>query len=123
MLKWNHIAIIVMMRRLILSNNQIVLKIPKETIIHFQEPAGKWWEDIIDTCFNTMNYFCSKEHLEKWIKKNPLKAGEEIPDDKILDLSLFFYKNKMDLEYARPSIEETKEKFTNIGLSGEFWKI
>ena len=109
--------------RLILSNNQIVLNIPEETTIHFQEHAGKWWDDIIDTCFNTMNYFCSKEHLEKWIQKNPSKAGEEIPDDKILDLSQFLYKNKMNLEYVRPSVEQTKEKFSKIGLVGEFWKI
>lgn len=109
--------------RLILSNHQFVSKIPENTIIHFQEPASIWWEDIINTCFNTMNYFCSKEHLERWREKNPSKSGELIPDDVILDLSLLLYTNKMDLEYERPTTDEIKERFKKNGLIGDFWEI
>ena len=109
--------------RLILSNRQIVLKIPEETIIHFQEPAGTWWDDIIDTCFNTMNYFCSKDHLDKWIVQNASKSGELVPDDKILDLSLFLYENKMNVDYERPSAEEIRDRFKKNGLISDFWKI
>ncbi len=109
--------------RLILSNNQFVSKIPEKTIIHFQEPANIWWDDIINTCFNTMNYFCSKEHLERWKEKNPSKSGELIPDGAILDLSLLLYKNKMKLDYTRPTTDEIKERFKKNGLIGDFWEI
>ncbi|MHA2029986.1 MAG: organomercurial lyase [Candidatus Kariarchaeaceae archaeon] len=108
---------------LILEDEKIVSKNPDEVLIHFQYPAKEWWDDIIDTCYNTMNFFCSHNHLRKWIQSNPKKSGYYLNDEQIMDISILLYRNKMDLDYERPTTNDIRDRFQTNGLTGEFWEI
>lgn len=106
-----------------LANEKIILKTPLDVLIHFQYPAKKWWNDIIDTCYNTMNFFCSLDHLNEWVMQNPQLAGYYLNDEQIMDISVLLYRNKMDLNYQRPSPEELRSRFDKNDLVGDFWEI
>ncbi|MCE7735803.1 MAG: hypothetical protein GPJ54_13055 [Candidatus Heimdallarchaeota archaeon] len=108
---------------LILSNEKIISKTPNDVVIHFQYPVKKWWIDIIDTCYNTMNFFCSDEHLHEWISQNPNKEGYQLNDKQIMDISVLLYQNKMDLNYQRPSPDDLRLSFKKNNLTGDFWEI
>jgi hypothetical protein len=50
-------------------------------------------------------------------------GGETLTIDQTLRLSVTIYKEKMSLDYARPSREQTLAHFQSLGLTGDFWKI
>jgi hypothetical protein len=106
-----------------LANDKIVSKIPNDVLIHFQYPARKWWDDIIDTCYNTMNFFCSQDHLQEWTQLNPDRSGYHLSDEQIMDISILLYRNKMSLDYQRPTTDELRSRFAKSQLTGDFWKI
>ena len=94
-----------------------------QPLVHLALPASKWWENIVLTCANNMVFFSSKNHLDEWIKSGAAIGGEALTIDQTLKLSVPIYKDKMSLDYARPSREQTISHFQSLGLTGDFWKI
>jgi len=92
-------------------------------LIYLALPASKWWKNIVLTCSNNMVFFSSKEHLAEWTHSNSQTRGEALTIDQTLKLSVPIYKNKMTLDYGRPSREQTISHFQSLGLTGDFWKI
>jgi len=92
-------------------------------LIYLALPASKWWENIVLTCSNNMVFFSSKDHLADWIKSTAATGGEALTIDQTLRLSVPIYKTKMNLDYARPSREQTIAHFQSLGLTSDFWKI
>ena len=97
------------------SNNQ--------PLVYLTLPASKWWENILLTCSNNMVFLCSKNHLDEWTKSGTTSGGEALTIDQTLRLSIPIYKTKMNLDYARPSREQTIAHFQSLGLTSDFWKI
>src|SRR6266699_2722781 len=60
---------------------------------------------------------------EQWIDSYCHHCAEEMTIQQTLKLSVPIYKNKMTLDYARPSREQTIAHFQSLGLTGDFWKI
>ena len=108
-----------------LENEAIVTKKPKSTLIAISKPAAKWWDNIVDTCGNNMNYFCSEEHLKAWEKERNIKPDQisVFSDFVVLELSKFLYSTKDQLDYKRPTDEEEIKMFMELNLVGDFWKI
>src|SRR5437773_560016 len=78
---------------------------------------------IVLTCSNNMVFFSSKDQLAEWMRTVSVTGGEALNIDQTLRLSLPIYKEKMSLDYARPSREQTIAHFQSLGLTGDFWKI
>ena len=97
------------------SNNQ--------PLVYLALPASKWWENIVVTCSNNMVFFSSKDHLAEWIKSSAATGGEALTIDQTLRLSVPIHKTKMNIDYARPSREQTIAHFQSLGLTSDFWKI
>src|SRR6266480_4370523 len=94
-----------------------------QPLIYLALPASKWWENIVLTCSNNMVFFSSKDHLAEWMRTGSFTGGEALTVDQTLRLSVPIYKEKMRLDYARPSREQTIAHFQSLGLTGDFWKI
>ena len=94
-----------------------------QALIYLALPASKWWENIVLTCSNNMVFFNSKNHLAEWIRSSSVTGGEALTVDQTLRLSVPIYMEKMSLEYARPSREQTIAHFQSLGLTSDFWKI
>jgi len=94
-----------------------------QPFVYLALPASKWWENIVLTCSNNMVFFSSKEHFAEWTHSNSITGGEALTIEQTLILSVPIYKNKMMLDYARPSKEQTIAHFQSLGLTSDFWKI
>jgi hypothetical protein len=92
-------------------------------LVYLGLPASKWWENILLTCSNNMVFFSSKDHLAEWKRSGSVTGGEALTVDQALRLSVPIYKDRMSVDYARPSREETIAHLQSLGLTGDFWKI
>ena len=106
-----------------LENGIFKEKYPKNTFIAISKPAAKWWDNIVDTCGNNMNYFCSEEHLIAWEKERDLKHEEVglFTDLSVTKLSELLYSSKDELDYKRPTDDEEREMFIELQLVGPIW--
>ena len=98
------------------DQRQVSLQSDNQPLVYLALPASKWWENIVLTCSNNMVFFSSKNHLAEWTNSNSPTGGEALTIEQTLRLSIPIYKNKMTLDYARPSRE-------SLGLTSDFWKI
>ncbi len=94
-----------------------------QPLVYLALPASKWWENILLTCSNNMVFFSSKDHLDEWKRTGSVTGGEALTIEQTLRLSVPIYKDKMSLDYARPSREQTIAHFQSLGLTSDFWKI
>ena len=86
-----------------------------QPLVYLALPASKWWKNIVLTCSNNMVFFSSKDHLAEWTNSNSQTGGEALTIEKTLRLSLPIYKNKMSLDYSRPSRDQTISHFQSLG--------
>jgi hypothetical protein len=109
--------------RIELSKSKIVSSKPKEALVFIGVPAAKWWENVVNTCSNNMVFFSSKKHLEEWHEGNTEQIGDTLSLDQANKLSIPLYRDKMQLDYARPSKEELTSYMNSMGLTGDFWRL
>lgn len=96
---------------------------PEGVLVYIGIPAAKWWDDIANTCSNNMVFFSSERHQHDWRAANPGQNGASLTVPQTLALSVPIYKDKMKLDYARPSRDQLTAHFESMGLRGDFWKI
>lgn len=109
---------------LLLRDGKVVAVNPQSVIPHFSKPAGQWWENIVDTCGNTMNFFASVEHLNEWRAAHRDKPGYTLTFDQLLALAGFTYPpDRLKADYTRPSREQWVTLFESLGLVGDFWRL
>jgi len=106
-----------------LRNQKVESAHPSSVLVYFAMPATRWWDDMITTCSNNMTFFSSREHLQEWLKTGQDEGGEVITLEKTLKLSVPIYKEKMNIDYARPTKADLSAYFETIGLHGNFWKL
>jgi Alkylmercury lyase len=92
-------------------------------LVYLSLPASRWWDDIVTTCSNHMVLFRSAEHLAAWRTANPGPAGASLTIGQTHALSLPIYRDKLKLEYARPSKDQLVAHFRELGLRGPFWEL
>lgn len=109
--------------RIALSNHRASLLSPEGVVAYVGLPASKWWDDIIGTCSNNMTFFSYRNHVNEWLRANPSQRGESLTVDETVRLSIPIYKNKMKLDYTRPSREDLLAHFESLGLRGDFWTL
>ncbi len=106
-----------------LQDEKVVERRPEGVLVHFSKPAAQWFEDIIDTCGNTMNFFSSREHLEAWREGDQGKRGSTLSLEQVVAMSRFLYGDRLKVDYVRPSAKDMVAFFTSIGLTGSFWEV
>ncbi len=106
-----------------LRNQGVESAHPSSVLVYLAIPAARWWDDIITTCSNNMTFFSSIEHIQEWLQAGQDEGGEAITIEKTLKLSVPIYKEKMNIDYARPAKADLTEYFESIGLHGDFWKL
>jgi hypothetical protein len=107
---------------LALRDERVVVKRPAGVLVHFSKPVVRWYDDVVDTCGRNMNFFSSEQHLQAWRAEDPDKPGYTLTLDQIIEMSRFFYKGRLNLDYRRPTSEEVSVFLSSIGLSGDFWR-
>jgi len=105
------------------SEGRPVSSKPLLPIVYLALPAVKWWENIVITCANNMVFFSSRRHLDDWTESNPGFSGEALTLNQTLKISVPIYKNKMKLDYTRPTKDELMLYWDSMGLRGDFWKL
>lgn len=103
--------------------NGVASSKPPMPLVYLSLPASKWWENIVITCANHMVFFSSEEHVDEWLKEHPGPFGAALTMDQALKISIPIYRDKMDLDYARPAKEELMAYWGSMGLKGDFWKL
>jgi hypothetical protein len=95
---------------------------PSTTIVYLALKPTQWWEDIILTCSNTMVFFCSEEHRDAsgLIDDEP---GASLTPDQAHALGVPLYRDRLKIDYARPSRDELNAHFESLGLTGSYWQM
>ena len=106
-----------------LSRGKVASAEPKSPLVFISLPAAKWWENIVNTCSNNMVFLSSREHLDEWLAKNPGLSGEALTIPMTLEVSIPIYRDKMKLDYARPTKDQLAAYWESIGLRGDFWQL
>lgn len=97
---------------------------PPHAVVFLSRPASQWWQNIIDTCSNTMVFFSKPQHLERWQADHPLAAsGQTLSIEQTIKLSGPLYKDRMSMDYERPSADRLRQHFAQLDLAGSFWQI
>lgn len=94
-----------------------------DPLVYLALPAALWWEDIVSTCSNNMLFFLSREHLDDWRAANPGEDGEALTIDKTHHLGLPIHREKLKLDYTRPTKDELLAHFASLALTGDFWQL
>src|SRR5439155_20660132 len=94
---------------------------PRETRVYLSLPAAKWWDDILNTCSNHMVFFRGTSHIDDWRSANPAAADAALTIEQTHALSVPLYRDRLKLEYVRPSKDELVAHFASLGLTGPFW--
>jgi hypothetical protein len=96
---------------------------PADAIVYLALRPVQWWQDIVNTCSNTMVFFASPEHRDASDLCAPAEQAASLTPDQIHALSGPIYRDKFALDYARPSRDELLAHFAAIGLIGEYWTL
>jgi len=96
---------------------------PPEALVYFAVRAAQWWDDIINTCSNTMVFFASPQHRDASDISAAADQGASLTLDQVHTLSTLSYSNKFAIDYERPPKEAYLAHFAAIGLTGDYWKL
>jgi len=96
---------------------------PRETRVYLSLPAAQWWDDILNTCSNHMVFFRGTSHIDDWRSENPASLDAALTIEQTHALSVPLYRDRLKLEYVRPSKDELVAHFASLGLTGPFWNL
>jgi len=96
---------------------------PRTTITYLALKPTQWWEDIITTCSNTMVFFCSAEHREESGLAAPATQAASLTVDEAHQVGVPLYKDRLRIDYVRPSRDALNAHFASLGLTGPYWRI
>jgi len=106
-----------------LADGRVVRSNAPDPLVYLALPAARWWEDIVLTCSNHMVFFSSEGHLRDWRASHPDSGGEALTVEMTHRLGLPIYRDKMRLDYARPTKDALVAHFAALGLAGDFWRL
>ena len=109
--------------RLRLSHGKMVASEPANPLIFLSVPVSKWYDNLINTCSNNMVYFSSGEHQRRWLKGHPGLNGETLTVEKMAEACMPLSRDRMKLDYARPSPDKLVAYWDSMGLRGDNWRI
>ncbi|HEY7111385.1 MAG TPA: hypothetical protein VIA45_00515 [Thermoanaerobaculia bacterium] len=70
-----------------------------------------------------MLLFRSEDHVDRWCRARDVARGATLSPDQCWRLAQGWYKDKLEPEWRRHTLEEAEELLTSIGLTGPFWNL
>ncbi len=70
-----------------------------------------------------MLLFRDEEHIDRWGAARGLAPGGRMSPDQAWRLADRWYRGKLDPAWRRFTPEEATEILTEIGLTGDFWRL
>ena len=70
-----------------------------------------------------MVFFRGTSHIDDWRDANPGPEGAALTIEQTHALSVPLYRDRLKLEYVRPSKDELVAHFAALGLTGPFWNL
>jgi hypothetical protein len=70
-----------------------------------------------------MLLFRDVEHIDRWRSQWNQPPGAALTIDQVWQLADAWFRNKMDPDWRRATLEETQSVFTKLGLTGPFWSL
>jgi len=96
---------------------------PAATLIYLALRPTEWWTDIILSCSNTMVFFGGPDHRDASALCAPSDLAASLTPDQTHALSVPLYRDRLKLDYTRPSRDELNAHFASLGLTGPYWQI
>lgn len=70
-----------------------------------------------------MLIFRSEEHIDRWTAARDLPRGAVLSLQTAWELAREWYKDKVNPQWRRHTVDETEALFERLGLDGEFWRL
>ena len=70
-----------------------------------------------------MLLFRADEHIENWRTQWNQPRGATLTIEQAWRLADAWYRNKMDPDWRRATLEETEDLLANLSLTGPFWNL
>ena len=94
----------------------------RDSVFHFLVPASHFWENIFFTCANQL-LFISENHIDRWCREKAYERGYSGSLQTVWQLAQKWYGTRLDSDFRRFTAEEAQKMFTELGLTGAFWKL
>ena len=70
-----------------------------------------------------MLLFRAEEHILRWCRARDLPRGASLTPEQGWRLAHGWYKDKLQPDWRRHTLEETEELLEAVGLAGAFWSL
>jgi len=70
-----------------------------------------------------MLLFRAEEHIDRWCAAHSLARGAILTPEQGWWLAHGWYKEKLNPEWRRHTLEETEALLAEVGLTGTFWNL
>ena len=68
-----------------------------------------------------MLFFRSEDDIRAWCRERSLEPGPAVALAQLWRLSKIWYGTRLDPEAPRPTVEEARAIFAEVGLTDPFW--
>jgi len=70
-----------------------------------------------------MLLFRGGEHIDRWCGQWNLPRGATLTIDQAWQLAGAWYRNKMEPDWRRATVDEAEALLARLGLTGSFWSL
>ena len=70
-----------------------------------------------------MLLFRAEEHIDRWCRTRDIGRGATLTPEQGWRLAYDWYKDKLEPEWRRHTLEETEALLASVGLAGSFWHL
>jgi len=67
--------------------------------------------------------FRSEEHVDRWCETRGIPHGASFSLQQAWELGRRWYGDKLSPDWRRATPDEAERVFTDIGLTGDFWRL
>jgi Alkylmercury lyase len=93
----------------------------RDVLVFLGTPVSRWYDNLVNTCSNTMVFFASRHHWDEWQRDHPETRGETFTVDRMIEVVTPISTARATREYQMPSKAELMAHWASIGLRGPFW--
>ena len=70
-----------------------------------------------------MLLFRDEEHVERWCTAREMPRGAVLTPEQCWRLACGWYKDKLNADWRRHTLDETEHLLGGLGLTGAFWNL
>jgi hypothetical protein len=97
-------------------------RVREDLLVHFPVPMTRAWDNVIYTD-STVLVFESHAQVDAWAKRHNIGRGDVQPIQRVYDLAAIWYGRHINEDWHKWTMEEAREIFRKVGLSGPIWDL